>query len=202
MGFVGEPDSDTNESGSYTDDEDVAEDEADESTGLIRKSLPRTQSSQSKVPTTSGHTQHGHKRRRRAATLKEVKAIWGALGDSDDRYGTFERPTSANSHPGHSTSDGQPRQKRRRRSSAGRPLIVDEDDEADAGVPERLSRSSTLPANAHRHTRRRSSYHGSALFSDLLKGDWWYFKRKDKDEHDDENDERQRLTGHDRHGNI
>jgi hypothetical protein len=40
------------------------------------------------------------------------------------------------------------------------------------------------------------------LFSDLLKGDWWYFKRKDKDEHDDENDERQRLTGHDRHGNI
>ncbi|SMR52666.1 unnamed protein product [Zymoseptoria tritici ST99CH_1E4] len=205
MGFVGEPDSDTNESGSvYDEDDELDEDEATERTSLVRKSLPRSQSAQSKVPKSrsksthtqhSQHTQQTHRRRRRAATLKEVQAIWGAVGESDDRYGTFDRPASSTSHPVRPSPASPTLPRRRRRSTVGRGLDTVETNDVETDVPQRMSRSSTLPSHAQT-IKRRSSYHSGALFSDLLKGDWWLFKRKDRDDQVDDDNEQRPLHGH------
>lgn len=200
MGFVGDPDTDTNDSESvYTEDEE----DADERTGLIRRTVQRSTSS-----TTTPHkstniyrTLHHSKRRHRAATLSEVKAIWESLGDSGDQYGTFERPTSSTSHPAKLPSAVQQQHKRRRRSSAGKSLNVDNAAEVvqESGALERgtgLSRASTMPAQVNTQrsrSRRKSSYHNSALFSDLFKMSWW---RKRRDDGDD--DDQRPLNGHDR----
>lgn len=183
MGFVEDPDTDTNDSESlHTDDELESEREIDEHTNLIRKSLQRSHSTTNKVPNyVPGHTHvHTTKRRHRAATLKEVKAIWSALGDSDDRYGTFDRPSSSVSDtPRPETSEHQ-RQRRRRRSTSGKALQPSDEEQA-LGL-EVISRSSTMPANRRNSRQRRKSSHpSSALFSDLLKGGWWSSKRKDED---------------------
>lgn len=182
MGFVGDPDTDTNDSDSvHTDDDLESEREINEHTNLIRKSLQRSHSTSNKDPNiVPGHSHvYASKRRHRAATLKEVRAIWEALGDSDDRYGTFERPASSNSNPTRPATTGQQRQRRRRRSSAGKSLEPGEEEEG-LGVESGLSRASTMPAQPHRSRHRRKSTHsGSALFSELFKN--WHFKRKDDD---------------------
>lgn len=180
MGFVGDPDTDTNDSDSvHTDDDIESQMEIDEHTNLIRKSLSRSHTTTNKVPNfVPGHSHvHTSKRRHRAATLKEVRAIWETLGDSDDRYGTFERPTSSTSNPSRPATTGQQRQRRRRRSSAGKSLEPGDEEEG-VGVESGLSRARTMPAQPHRsRSRRKSAYSGSALFSELFKN--WHFKRKD-----------------------
>ncbi|KAF2172328.1 hypothetical protein M409DRAFT_17564 [Zasmidium cellare ATCC 36951] len=185
MGFVGDPDTDTNDSDSvHTDDDIESEREVTEHTNLIRKSLQRSHTTTNKVPNfVPGHTHvHTSKRRHRAATLKEVRAIWEALGDSEDQYGTFERPTSSTSNPTRPATTGQQRQRRRRRSSAGKSLGQGDEEEG-VGLEPGLSRASTMPAQPHRSRhRRKSTYSGSALFSDLFRS--WGFKRKDDDHGD------------------
>lgn len=181
MGFVADPDTGSEDSVSiYTDDDVETEREVNEHTNLIRKSLSRshTTTTTNKVPNyVPGHTHvHTSKRRHRAATLREVRQIWEALGDSDEQYGTFDRPESSRSNPARPASSIQ--QRRRRRSSAGKTLERDPEDMGVSLEPG-LSRASTMPAQPHRRQRRKSSYHGSALFSDLLKNSWWSFKRKD-----------------------
>ncbi|EME48731.1 hypothetical protein DOTSEDRAFT_67684 [Dothistroma septosporum NZE10] len=197
MGFVEDPDTDTNESDSVrTGDELDSEGEIDEHTSLIRTTLQRSHSSTNKVPSyVPGHTQiRTTKRRHRAATLKEVRAIWEALGDSDNRYGTFDRPRSSVSDtPRIETSEHQ-RQRRRRRSTSGKALDSN-NEENDLGL-NGISRSSTMPANRRQSRRRKSSHHSGALFSDLLKGDWWSFKRKD--DKDDEGPPSPSGSRHDR----
>jgi multidrug transporter EmrE-like cation transporter len=207
MGFVGDPDTDTNDSGSaYTDDDLEAEGAADERTSLIGK-LRRSNSA---TTTQKTATVHNSKRRHRATTLREVKAIWEALGDSEDRYGTFDRPSSSTSHPAKLPTAVQQRHRKRRRSSAGKPLNLHNADNGGAengGAGEEvslergtgLSRASTMPAHLNTRrsrSRRKSSYHGSALFSDLFKGGWW---RKHRDNHEDE---QRPLNQHDRNGTI
>lgn len=201
MGFVGDPDTDTNDSGSaYTDEEG----EADERTGLIRKSIRRSTSATMPHTPQRTATLHNSKRRHRAATLKEVRAIWESLGDSEDRYGTFERPSSSTSHPTKLATAVQQRHRRRRRSSVGKPLDLDDAEDGVAGEEQSLergtglSRASTMPAHINTRrsrSRRKSSYHGSALFSELFKGGWW---RKNRDD----DDEQRPLNEHDRNGTI
>ncbi|EME89464.1 uncharacterized protein MYCFIDRAFT_213682 [Pseudocercospora fijiensis CIRAD86] len=192
-GFVADPDTESSESASIrTDDDMETEREINEHTSLIRKSLDRSRTTTNKVPNfVPGHMHVPIGRRRhRAATLKDVKQIWEALEDSEDHYGTFDRPSSSNTFgPGRPASAGQQRQRRRRRSSIGKPLepsqepgISLEPDEQRASS----SRASTMPARSSRSRRRSKA--GSALFSDLLKSDWWLFKRKADDDDDDDND--------------
>ncbi|KXS97163.1 hypothetical protein AC578_3065 [Pseudocercospora eumusae] len=194
-GFVADPDTESSDSASiHTDDDMETEREINEHTHLIRKSLDRSHTSTNKVSSfLPGHTHmHTGRRRHRAATLKDVKQIWEALEDSEDHYGTFDRPSSSDrrhastSGPGRPASAGQQRQRRRRRSSIGKPLepsqepgISLEPDEEQAS----LSRASTMPARSSRSRRRSKG--GSALFSDLLKSDWWLFKRKGDDDDND-----------------
>jgi len=170
MGFVEDPDTASDDDSVHTDDDVESERQVNEHTNLIRKSLSRSRTTTNKVPNyVPGHTHvHTSKRRHRAATLREMKAIWEALGDSDDRYGTFDRPrSSASSRPAFSERE---QQKRRRRSSGQNPLAEEDPEQG-------ISRAATMPSRGR--SRRKSSHYGSALFSDLLKSDWWSFKRKD-----------------------
>lgn len=197
MGFVGDPDTDTNDSG-YTDDDLETDGEADERTGLIRKSVLRSNSSNTPQRATSLY--HSRARRHRASTLREVKQIWETIGDSNDRYGTFDRPSSSNSHRARNSPAAQQHHKRRRRSSAGKPLDLDNAGEEvflERGTG--LSRAQTMPAHTNTQrsmSRRKSSYHGSALFSELFKGRWWRRNR------DDEDGQRSPLHEHDRDERI
>lgn len=186
MGFVGEPDSETNESGSVVTDDDESEEEASERTGLVRKPLHRSSTAPKRVSSqASVHSHHRFaKHRHRAATLKEVRDIWDALGDTDEHYGTMTRPRSSTSEALRTTSPSHKRQQRRRRLSAGKALEPQSGDEDDPDNHEALvRRSRTMPSTSHSRSRRKSGqrHAGSALFSDLLKSDWWRTKRKDDD---------------------
>ena len=187
MGFVGDPDTESSEAA--TDDEQESDQETDEQSRLLRKSTPKRHATFNH-PSVNGHT----KRRHRAATLKDVRAIWESL-DTDDDYGTFNqhRPSSAKTAPQRASSSGYGIGKRR--SSAGKSLDLLATDDPETALQDApsLSRSNTAPTATSPRHRRRSSYHGSALFQDLLKRPWWTGKRKDKDKDDDD-------TGHDRHG--
>ncbi|CAK4031536.1 hypothetical protein DOTSEDRAFT_67684 [Lecanosticta acicola] len=184
MGFVGDPDTGSEDSDSiHTDDDVEIEREIDEHTNLIRKSLRGSHSTTNRIPNYVPGQMHVHtsKRRHRAATLREVKAIWEALGD-DDQYGTFDRPESSRSNPVRPATSLQHR--RRRRSSAGKTLEREPEDMG-VSLEQGISRASTMPAQPYRsRQRRKSSYHGSALFSDLLRSHWWQFKRRDDDQED------------------
>ncbi|KAF1827248.1 uncharacterized protein K489DRAFT_294669, partial [Dissoconium aciculare CBS 342.82] len=82
MGFVGEPDSDSCDSeATYSGDEFEGEHPATEHTSLLHKSNSRSRSvSQKILGSTPGHSHiHHSTRRRRAATLKEVREIWDSL---------------------------------------------------------------------------------------------------------------------------
>lgn len=190
MGFVGDPDSDEN--GSAT-----AEETDPEERPLIDR---RTRSS----------ALVASRRRKRASTLKEVFDIWEELGDGnqDEEYGTFQPR-----EPGRSVSADHGRlARRRRRSSAGVSLEADADTEDandgtndapdhepddDALTNPTIQRSRTMPGprRISKTMRRRSTHaNGSALFSDMLKSEWWRPKRKDSDEDDESGQGRRRST--------
>ncbi|KAK3684716.1 hypothetical protein LTR37_020010 [Vermiconidia calcicola] len=174
-GFAADPDDDTNESSMPTDDEFESE---TESSALLVKARPRGKTSSSRV--------NGHIRRKRASTLKEVSRIWQELGDDGEPvYGTFSPandPSASNERP---ASAEHRRQRRHRRSSAGLSL-EGEPDEADLEQGT-IKRSKTVPARRSTSSKhRRKSGHDGALFSDLLKRDWWRGRRKKEDEDEEE----------------
>jgi multidrug transporter EmrE-like cation transporter len=188
LGFAADPDDDTNESAIPSDDE--FESEA-ESSALLGNGRARRKTSISR--------HEGRTRRKRAHTLKDVSQIWKELGDdADAAYGTFQsqdQPTATNGRP---ASAGHQRQRDRRRSSAGRSL-EDEPDEAFLEVG-KLRRSKTVPSKRRSISggRRHASGHESnALFSDMLKRDWWRARRKEKGDDEPEDDE---GGGSSRHG--
>ncbi|KAK3650122.1 hypothetical protein LTR56_006397 [Elasticomyces elasticus] len=167
FGFVGDPDSDENESAVADEETDV---EVDEQEPLLDRGKKRTRG-------TSRSTYTSHmKKRKRAATLKEVIDIWEELGDGDEAaYGTFDGTSNTDNRP---RSAGHVRQTRRRRDSAGQSLETgDAEVAADDDVQVGVRRAGTAPAR--RHSRRRSTHGGgSALFKDLLNRDWWRMRRK------------------------
>lgn len=177
-GFTADPDDDTNESAIPSDYED--EDDTERSR-LIGAGRPRSKTTPSRI---SGRAQ-----RKRATTLKEVSRIWHELGDeAEQAYGTFDPNEDASASNGRPGSENHERQRRRRRSSAGRSL-EDELEEASLERPlERgpLLRSMTMPDKGRSTSskrRRRSGHEGGALFSDMLKREWWRTRRKeDEDE--------------------
>ena len=125
-------------------------------------------------------------KRKRAATLKEVIDIWEELGDGEDeeRYGTFEINGSSQ-HAGRPASAGhQARRTSRRRRGSNLEAANDHLDGGE-GLDTSLDRASTMPNTRHHsrsERRRRSTHHESgALFSDMLKVDWWRTKRKSGD---------------------
>ncbi|KAK5175348.1 uncharacterized protein LTR77_000487 [Saxophila tyrrhenica] len=170
LGFAGDPDDDTNESAIPSDDE--FESEA-ESSALLGKSRGHARS-------TTSMSAHG--RRKRAHTLKDLSQIWKELGDdAEGAYGTFQSDEHAASPPknGRPVSAGHQRQRQRRRSSGGRNL--------EDGVPDNigaLKRAKTVPSQ-----RKGRSVSGGALFSDLLKREWWRGKRKEEGELEDDDEE-------------
>lgn len=167
MGFVHDPESAEASSAVSEEDEDTS---ADEEQALL-SSRPL-----SKSKTAPGGDLHFGRKRKRAATLKEVQDIWNELGDDEEHYGTFD--THGNGTRPRPSSAGHSRQQRRRRSSGGQPL---ESSEAE------VRRSATLPVPG-RGRRRRSTqltllgqrHQGSALLTaDWYKLNWW--RKKDKD---------------------
>ena len=189
-GFVADPaDDDTNESESalQTDDE---EEETERSALLSRSRIDDMRASNSRS-SRSPRSPHLGRRRKRAATLKELSVIWHEPGkENEQEYGTFSGSARTDIHA-RPASSGHQRQRRHRRASGGRDLEDQSEDDDDADLEGSLQRSKTAPA--HRRSvggtrrRRKSGHEGGALFSDMLKRDWWRSKRKGEDEdHDDE----------------
>ena len=187
LGFTADPaDDDTNESAMLSEDDD---DEENERTSLLGRPRIDTLRASGSRSSRSPRSPMLGRRRRRAATLKELSVIWHELGDEEEEeYGTFDGASNANGRP---SSAGQQRQRRHRRLSSGRSL---EDDAEEANLEGSLQRSKTAPS--HRRStsgkrRRKSGHEGGALFSELLKRDWWRGKPQDEDEGgaDDEGDD-------------
>lgn len=189
MGFVGDPDTESSDSASvHSEDELGSDQEADERSPLMRRSAQKRHASINHSP---GHSHvHTSRRRHRAATLKDVRAIWESL-DTDDDYGSLNRrPDSARTAPQGALGSGQHRSNRRSSTGKGSNLLAMDESETAVEVSPALSRSNTAPATSHR-PRRKSSYHGSALFQDLLKRTWWNSKQKnDEETHDSTHDRR------------
>ncbi|KAK4548137.1 hypothetical protein LTR36_010006 [Oleoguttula mirabilis] len=182
FGFVGDPDSDENSESAVADDDEedhAAEMDRSEERPLLKKGRKRSTTSNRNSKTSSPY---GGRKRKRAATLKAVIDIWEELGDGEEQYGTFDRDAAASD--GRPASAGHQRQTRRRRDSAGQ--ILEAGEEAD--VERSLPRARTMPAvgRSRSSKRRRSTHEGGALFSDLLKVDWWRSKRKGPEPEDDE----------------
>lgn len=179
-GFAADPDDDTNESAIPSDDEFESDEEASLLLGKTRR----------RSKTSSSTRMDGYTRRRRAHTLKEVSQIWKELGDeAEAAYGTFQSRDHTPPPNGRPSSAGHQQRRRRRRSSGGRNL----DDEPDDDILEhrKIHRSKTLPSQRRSVSgtssrRRNVSGHsdGGALFSHLLRKDWWRGKQKDEDEDD------------------
>jgi len=174
LGFVGDPDSDEN-SESVVADED-AEREAEmsengEDSPLLPAGRKRTATSRS----SKNSSPFMGRKRKRAATLKEVIDIWEELGDADEeRYGAFD--ANGSSEHGRPASAGHMWRKSRRRESN----LETGERGGRAGNTRSLDRARTMP-NPRRSVsgpRRRSTHEGGALFSDLLKMDWWRIRRK------------------------
>ena len=176
-GFAADPDDDTNESAMPTDDEYESE---TEQSGLLSNGRSRSKTSSSRMnglPT----------RRRRAATLKEVSEIWHELLDEEGEaeYGTFDTGNAEASN-GRPSSAGLHVRRSRRRSSGARNLEEDPE-EADVGEGN-LQRSKTMPSSrrsASSKHRRKSGHEGGALFSDMLKKEWWRGDGKDDEDEDE-----------------
>ncbi|QIX00869.1 hypothetical protein AMS68_006386 [Peltaster fructicola] len=179
MGFVGEPESESDHSPTEDDDDDEQTLDG-ESSPLLGRARGRSKSVRS-GRRVSIQTQSS-RRRKRASTLKEVLAIWEELGDreAEERYGTLDQAIAVT---------------RARPMSSGDGLDDHDEDHALAnsvdalreqnGNPRAvLKRSSTTP-DLTRQQRKISTHHtqGSALFSDMLKVQWWRTRRKkDTDE--------------------
>jgi hypothetical protein len=186
MGFVGEPDTDTG-SNSPTDEETGSEEDLhrssrSEGSPLLGKGRPGRGSNSAHSPATT-------RRRKRASTLKEIYSIWEELGDGDDdeeQYGTFNnrRRSSAGNHPVSNTTT-----RSRPHSSGGQEAAMidgatEEDAIADADTEDQranLLRSNSLPLGGRSRSgrRRRHSRTGQgALFSDMLRVEWWRSRRR------------------------
>ncbi|KAK5133113.1 hypothetical protein LTR08_008137 [Meristemomyces frigidus] len=183
LGFVGDPsESDDNSESALAEDDDYTDPAADATRPLLpNKGRKRTLVSSRGSRSTS--ETFANRKRRRAATLKDVVQIWEERDDDDEeRYGTFDangptRPASA----GH--------ERRRRSGGDGRGgeeagVVVVGVDGAAAGAPPRARTMSAVGGRGER--RRRSTHEGGALFSELLKVDWWRARRKGEGEGDDE----------------
>ncbi|GAB7361797.1 hypothetical protein MBLNU230_g1840t1 [Neophaeotheca triangularis] len=192
MGFVGDPESGTNSESAVSDD-DYEEDS--ERTALLAKTPQAHSSSRSRRRSTP--TVQSGRKRRRAATLKEVMNIWEEL-DDEDRYGTFAPSLARATSVGRPASTGHA--ERRSRSSgdhgdleasgstltpaAGGDAPADEEEQA-AG----RKRARTMPASEMAGRRRRnvsggmmgSRGQGSALFGDMLRLEWWRGKGKEEE---------------------
>jgi multidrug transporter EmrE-like cation transporter len=187
MGFVAEPDSDT-ASNSPTDEElgleeDLQRSAHSEGSPLLGKVRSGRGSHGAHSPATT-------RRRKRASTLKEIYSIWeelgdGTNGDDEEQYGTFDnRRRSSAGHPApNKTTRPRPH------SSGGQEAAMIEDGtEQDAtadGDTENqragLLRSNSLPLGTRSRSgrRRRHSRTGQgALFSDMLRGEWWRSRRR------------------------
>lgn len=186
MGFVGEPDTDTGSS-APTDEETGSEEDLrlsaqSEGSPLLGKHRSSRGSNSIHSPVTT-------RRRKRASTLKEVYSIWEELGDNsageeDDRYGTFDGRRRASAQPRPTRTPGN---RERPHSSSGQhaPItdgVAEEDEEADTEDPRAgLQRSNSMPSNrlSKSGRRRRNSRSGQgALFSDMLRMEWWRSKRR------------------------
>ncbi|KAK3074681.1 hypothetical protein LTR53_002688 [Teratosphaeriaceae sp. CCFEE 6253] len=175
LGFVGDPsDSEENESAIADDEGDLTADEEDP---LISRGKKRTSTNRSTRTNLI-------KKRKRAATLKEVIDIWEELGDGEEAaYGTFNGAGDNHPSDGRPRSAGHVRQTRRRRDSAGLSLEADRvDGDGDGGDLEvSVGRARTMPTQRRSRSGRRRSTHGGgsgALFKDMLTRDWWRTRRK------------------------
>jgi hypothetical protein len=207
MGFVGEPDTDT-ASSAATDEEAGSEED------LRRSAHSEGSPLISKVRSGRGNSAHSPattRRRKRASTLKEIYNIWEMLSEDaaeDDagQYGTFNgrRRSSANARP-------NPAVRSRPHSSSGPEVAVadgtaEEDTTADADTEDQragLLRSNSLPLGRRSRSarKRRHSRSGQgALFSDMLRVEWWRSRRRKQRveegfEEEDEDEEAPRQGG-------
>ena len=188
MGFVGEPDTDTG-SNSPTDEETGSEEDLRRSTRS--EGSPLLGKSRSGRGSNGGHSPATTRRRKRASTLKEIYSIWeelgdGAADDDEEQYGTFNnrRRSSAGNHPVSNT-----RTRSRPHSSGGQEAAMvdgttEEDAIADADTEDQranLLRSNSMPLGGRSRSgrRRRHSRTGQgALFSDMLRVEWWRSRRR------------------------
>ncbi|KAM0712405.1 hypothetical protein Q7P37_011501 [Cladosporium fusiforme] len=201
MGFVGEPDTDT---GSSAPTDEEASSDGDLERSAHSEGSPLLGKLRSSRGSNKAHSPATTRRRKRASTLKEVYSIWEELGDStadqheDDHYGTFDRQrrSSAHARPA-SASDTRERP----RSSSGQNVAVadriedDVDADADAETEDpraALQRSNTMPSSSRSRSgrRRRHSRSGQgALFSDLLRVEWWRSRRRNQSVHEEVGEE-------------
>jgi len=195
LGFVGDPDSDENSASAVADDDDAEMAENRERAALLGGGTKRKSTSRS----SNTAAPYSGRKRKRAATLREVIHIWEELEDGDEeRYGTFETDPA----PGHikrPASAGQPTSRRGRESDLE---VGREQNDGSAEVDPLLECARTMPSERRSRSerRRRSTHEGGALFSDLLKVEWWRTKRKDRESDEAENRERGSGEGHGPHG--
>lgn len=188
MGFVGEPDTDTG-SNSPTDEETGSEE--DHRRSSRSEGSPLLGKARSGRGSNSAHSPATTRRRKRASTLKEIYSIWeelgdGTTGDDEEQFGTFDRRrrSSAGNHAAANRAT-----RSRPHSSSGQGVAVvdganDEDASADADTEDQragLLRSNSLPLGRQSRSgrRRRHSRTGQgALFSDMLRVEWWRSRRR------------------------
>ena len=188
MGFVGEPDTDTG-SNSPTDEETGSEEDLHRATRS--EGSPLLSKGRSGRGSNSAHSPATTRRRKRASTLKEIFSIWEELGDGtadddEEQYGTFSnrRRSSAGNHPISNTAAHS-----RPHSSGGQEAAMvegatEQDISADADTEDQragLLRSNSLPLGRRSRSarRRRHSRTGQgALFSDMLRVEWWRSRRR------------------------
>lgn len=187
MGFVGEPDTDTGSS-APTDEEAGSEEDLRRSAHSERSPLlGKVRSSRGSNTALSPATT---RRRKRASTLKEVYSIWeelgdGAAGDDEEQHGTFDRQRRSSTNARH-VSDAAARS--RPHSSSGQNTAAadgttEEDAGADGDTEDQragLLRSNSMPLGRRSRSgkRRRHSRTGQgALFSDMLRVEWWRSRR-------------------------
>nr|POE79498.1 putative magnesium transporter nipa1 [Quercus suber] len=231
MGFVGDPDDDVTSDDDDDDDQSAIVDEDDlgleEGSPLLGRRNKRKSTSGKSMR--SIVSTHAGRKRRRAATLKEVVQIWedvrrdpskpspntSVVAEGD--YGTVRngRITNARHHRRRSSgvqfastsdTDGT---RSKSASSAGDGPTANEIPGLGPGVTS-LQRAKTMPNAIPRTSRstgarsssgtlasgrRKSGHHphSGALFSDMLKREWWRGKGpQDEDDEDEDEDGPQR----------
>ncbi|KAL1585776.1 hypothetical protein WHR41_04968 [Cladosporium halotolerans] len=187
MGFVGEPDTDT---GSSTPTDEEAGSEEDLQRSAHSERSPLLSKFRSGRGSNSAHSPATTRRRKRASTLKEVYNIWEHHGDDDEddadhhhEASNHRRTSEGSARPASASAAGE----RPLSSSTQNVAVADgtEDDEnADADTEEprtALQRSNTMPSGRRSRSgrRRRHSRSGQgALFSDMLRVEWWRSRRR------------------------
>jgi multidrug transporter EmrE-like cation transporter len=211
MGFVGEPDTDTASSSAATDEEAGSEEDLRRS--AHSEGSPLISKVRSGRGSNSAHSPATTRRRKRASTLKEIYNIWEMLdeGAAEEeeagRYGTFNgrRRSSANARP---TSASAVRPRPHSSSHLDVPVIdgniEDEATAAEADTEDQragLLRSNSLPLGRRSRSarKRRHSRSGQgALFSDMLRVEWWRSRRRKQgvaEGLEEEDDEAPRQNG-------